>query len=286
MYEKSPLGIKKNALHYLILFLAVLWSLFPIYWALRTSLLPEKELFGNVVRYLPIPVTTEHYRQLFALDTLNASVWNEFKSAFINSLISSIASTVLVTVVALLSGYAFARLDFKGKNVLFALVIATMALPVYAVLIPLYKLIILLGMVDTQTGITLIYTAAYAPLAVWIMRNYFDAVPIELEEAALIDGASRLRVLLLILPLTIPGIIAVSIITFLSCWSQFVLPLIFSPVDTKPLTVLITQYVSKSSIKYGLMMAAGMVAILPPVLIVIFLNRFLIGGLMTGAVKK
>jgi multiple sugar transport system permease protein len=253
---------------------------------LRASLLPGSELFSKTVSYLPLPFTTEHYRQLFALDSYNANIWNEFRSAFLNSLISSIASTVLTTVIALLSGYAFARVDFKGKNTLFAILIATMAIPVYAVLIPLYRLIIVLGLVDTQTGITLIYTAAYAPLALWIMRNYFDSIPVELEEAAYVDGASRLRAMLLILPLAIPGVITVAMVIFLSCWSQFVLPLIFSPVETKPLTVLITQYVSKSSINYGLMMASGMFAILPPVLIVIFLNKFLVGGLMTGAFKK
>lgn len=265
--------------------LILFWSLAPIYWAIRTSLLPESELMAIPLKYIPIPFSLENYAQLFGLEAGNAAIWIQFKRALINSLISSGLSTLIVIFISIFSGYAFARLNFKGRNLIFSMVIVTMALPAYAVMIPLYKIIVELGLIDTQTGITLIYTSAFAPLAIWLMRSYFMTIPIELEEAALMDGATKLRAILTILPIALPGLIAVAILTFLNSWSQFVIPLVFAPMETKPLTVLITEFVGKGFINYGMMTAAGMVTILPPVVIVLLLNKYLVSGLTTGAVK-
>jgi len=276
--------VKRKLWLLLAVVLILFWSLAPIYWALRTSLLPENELTAMPLKYLPFPASVENYSQLLGF-TGRQDVWAQFKRALINSLVSSIGTTLVVVAISIFSGYAFARLKFKGKNVIFGMVIITMALPAYAVMIPLYKIIISLGLMDTQTGITLIYTSAFAPLAVWMMRSFFASIPKELEEAAMVDGASRLRALWTILPMAVPGLIAVAILTFLSSWSQFVIPLVFAPLKTKPLTVLITEFVGKNYINYGMMTAAGMITILPPILIVLFLNKYLVSGLTTGSVK-
>lgn len=194
----------------------------PIYWAIRTSLLPESELMAIPLKYIPIPFSLENYAQLFGLEAGKAAIWIQFKKALFNSLISSGLSTLIVVFISIFSGYAFARLEFKGRNLIFSMVIVTMALVAYAVMIPLYKIIVELGLIDTQTGITLIYTSAFAPLAIWLMRSYFMTIPIELEQAALMDGATKLRAILTILPMALPGLIAVAILTFLNSWSQFV----------------------------------------------------------------
>lgn len=276
--------MKNRFLFYSALLAILLWTLAPIYWALRTSLLMEKDITSTPITYFPVPASTENYMNLFGFNG-NTSVWQSFSHALMNSLITSLVATIIVVVIAILSGYAFARLEFRGRNIFFTMILITMALPAYAVIIPLYKIMIDLQLVDTQTGITMIYVSAFLPLSVWLMRNYFKTIPKELDESAMIDGASRLRALWTILPLTLPGIVTAAILTFLNAWAQFLVPLIFSPSKTKPLTVLITEFNGRYNVDYGMITAAGIITIIPPILIVLFLNRFLISGLMNAAVK-
>ncbi len=264
--------------------LILIWSLAPVYWALRTSLLPAGELTSTPIKYFPFSLSGENYSQLLGFSA-QQNIWAQFKDALVNSLISALGATIIVIIISIFAGYAFGRLDFKGKNIIFGMVLVTMALPAYAVMIPLYKILISMHLIDTQVGITLIYTSAFAPLAIWLMRSFFMAIPKELEEAALVDGASRLRSLWTILPMALPGLIAVAILTFLNSWSQFVIPLVFAPEQSKPLPVLITEFVGKNAVNYGLMTAAGVLTIIPPILIVLFLNKYLISGLTAGSVK-
>jgi multiple sugar transport system permease protein len=141
-------------------------------------------------------------------------------------------------------------------------------------------------LIDTFAGITLIYVSAYLPLTLWLMRSVFEALPVSLEEAAQIDGAGRLYVFFrIVLPLVGPGLTAAAILTFLGAWGQYLVPLIFSPTATKPLTVLIPEFATKNFIDYGLITAAGAIAIVIPALVVIFLNRYLVTGLLAGSVK-
>jgi multiple sugar transport system permease protein len=266
--------------------LIVLWSLLPIYWSLRTSLLPEIELTTTPLKYIPMPLSLENYQNLLGIGTRGNDVWIPLKNSLINSIVTSTGTTLLVLLLSVLAGYAFSRFTFKGKNLLIGTVLVTIALPAYSVMIPLYRIIIRLGLLDTWVGIILIFTSAFAPLGVWLMKVAFDTIPIELEEAAMVDGASPAKTLLTILPLAVPGMVAVATLTFLSAWSQFVIPLVFSPQNASPITVLITQFVGRTSIDYGLMSAAGIIAIIPPLLVVIFLSKYLVDGLMRGAIKN
>lgn len=277
--------MKKRLIFFPALLAILVWTLAPIYWALRTSLLKGTDVTSTTIKYLPVPVSTENYTNLLGLNG-DTSVWQSFSQALMNSLVSSLIATIAVLLIAVLAGYAFARLDFRGKNTLFMMVIVTMALPAYAVIIPLYKIMIDLGLVDTQVGISLIYISAFMPLSFWLMRNYFNTIPKELDESAMIDGASRFRALLTILPLTFPGMVTAAILTFLSSWGQFLIPLLFAPSKTKPLTVLITEFNGRYTMDYGMITAAGIITMIPPVLIVLLLNKYLISGLMDAAVKE
>ena len=183
---------------------------------------------------------------------------------------------------------AFQNLKLSAGMALSILaMVATLAVPAYTVMIPLYRMMISAGLIDTYTCVTLIYVSAFLPLALWLMRSVYQAMPLSLEEAAWLDGASKLYTLIrIVLPLAGPGIVACAILTFLSAWGQFMVPLVFSPtLATKPLTVLIPEFVTRNFVDYGLMNAAGMVAIVPPAILVLFLNRFLVQGLMAGASK-
>ncbi|MBO1911539.1 carbohydrate ABC transporter permease, partial [Microvirga sp. 3-52] len=175
--------MKKRYFFFPALLAILTWTLAPIYWALRTSLLKETDVTSTSIKYLPIPASTENYVKLLGLNG-DTSVWQSFSQALTNSLVSSLIATIVVLLIAVLSGYAFARLEFRGKNMLFMMVLITMALPAYAVIIPLYKIMIDVNLVDTQIGISLIYISAFMPLSFWLMRNYFNTIPKELDESA------------------------------------------------------------------------------------------------------
>lgn len=272
--------------------LLVLWSLAPIYWSFLTSITPPGGLVADGLRFWPATPSTEHFAKLFGATSQSQgnevqSVWPQFSAAFANSLITSGLATILTVILAAFGAWAFVRLPFPGKNLLFIAVVATLAIPAYTVMIPLYRLMIAARLIDTYAGVTLIYVSAFLPLALWLMRLVYQAMPLSLEEAAWLDGASKLRAFVqVVLPLAGPGLVACGILTFLSAWGQFMVPLVFSPtLATKPLTVLIPEFVTRNYVDYGLMNAAGMVAIVPPMILVLFLNRFLVQGLMAGAGK-
>jgi len=267
----------------------LVWSLGPIYWTLASSITPSADFSARPIHFFPENFTLNHFQRLLGINVDRiggVQVWAQFRSALVNSVLTSLGATIFCVAISALGGYAFTRLDFPGRRVLFIAVVATLAIPGYVVLIPLYRLMIGLHMVDTYTGITLIYVSAFLPLALWLMRSVFESLPISLEESAQLDGAGRLYVFFrIVLPLVGPGLTAAAILTFLGAWGQYLVPLIFSPTATKPLTVLIPEFATKNFIDYGLITAAGSIAIVVPALVVIFLNRYLVSGLLAGSVK-
>ena len=269
--------------------LLLLWSLVPIYWTLVSSLTPTVETNARPIHLFPEHPTFEHYLRLLGVHDGRlggVDVAGEFRLALFNSVLTAGAATVLCVLMSLLAAYAFARLSFPGRDALFYAVVATMAVPGYAVLIPLFRLMVSLGQIDTYLGVTLIYVSAFLPLCLWLLKGVMDTLPRSLEEAARIDGAGHMRILFsIITPIAAPGLTAAAILTFLGAWGQYLVPLIFSPKNAKPLTVLIPEFAGKSFVDYGLIMAGGSIAIVVPCLLVIFLNRYLIAGLLAGSTK-
>jgi multiple sugar transport system permease protein len=272
--------------------LLLVWSLGPVYWALVTSFTAPTDLVSPTPHFFPPHITFEHYAKLLGATSSYQgdevqSVWPQFSRALVNSLITSVVATAVTVALAAFGAYAFVRLTFPGRNLIFVLVVGSLAIPAYTVMIPLYRLMVSLKLIDTYLGVTLVYVSAFLPLALWLMRSVYQSLPLSLEEAAWMDGASRTYTLCrIVLPLAAPGLIASAILTFLSAWGQFMIPLVFSPtLATKPLTVLIPEFVSRNYVDYGLMNAAGVLAIIPPIIVVLFLNRYLVEGLMAGSGK-
>jgi multiple sugar transport system permease protein len=267
----------------------LIWSLGPIYWTIASSVTPSEDFSTRPINFFPQHFTLDHYSRLLGIDIARiggVEVFKQFRAALLNSVVSSIAATLLCVTISSLGAYAFTRLQFPGRKALFVAVVATLAIPAYAVLIPLYQIMIKLHLVDTYLGVSLIYVSAFLPLSLWLLRSVFEALPIALEEAAQLDGAGRLYIFFnIVLPLAGPGLTAAAILTFLGAWGQYLVPLIFSPQATKPLTVLIPEFVTKNFIDYGLITASGSIAIVIPALVVIFLNRYLVSGLLAGSVK-
>lgn len=262
----------------------LIWSLVPIYWAIKTSLQTEADARAKPAHYLPTNATLDNYATLLTGDS---DVPAQIRQSAVNIVVECGAATIVTVVLATLAGYAFARMRFRGRNVLFYAVLATMAFPAYTTLIPLYRIMSTFGLVNTYTGIVLVYVSGFLPLATWILHNYFASLPVGIEEAGLVDGARRLQVLWhLLLPLARPGIISTALITFLFAWGQFLFPLVLSSdLSTQPLTVVIASLQGRHVVPSTLLNAAGVLAIIVPALLALAFNRYIVNGLLAGSTK-
>ena len=264
----------------------ILWTLVPIYWAVNSSLQTDVQIRAKPANYVPPTPTLDNYASLL-FGSGNRDLQESMLRATVNAVIESGAATILTVLLSTLAAYAFARMQFRGKNVLFYSVLFTMALPAYTTLIPLYQIMTSLGLVNTYTAIILVYVSGFLPLATWIIYNYMSSLPISLEEAGQVDGASRMQVLWrIVLPLAWPGLVSTAIIMFLFAWGQFLFPLVLSSdLSSQPLTVVIASLQGRRVVPYTLLSAAGVYAMIVPALIALFLNRYIVNGLLTGSVK-
>ena len=264
--------------------LILLWTLVPVYWALVVSLMKPVGLQSTPPSLIPRPFTLANYQSL--LDGSSATSV-PFLQALRNSAIESLGTTAFTVTIALLAAYAFARWKFPGSNVLFLAILATIALPLYAVLIPLFQLTSQLHQVNTYRAVILINASASLPLATWLLRSHVAAIPRAIEEAARIDGARVLTVIWRITaPLIAPGLTAAAVFVFLTTWGAYLIPLAFAPtLHAEPITVLIPQYTTRYAENFGLQAAAGLIALIPPAAVVVWLNRYLLHGLLSGAVN-
>jgi multiple sugar transport system permease protein len=262
----------------------VLWSLVPIYWTINTSLQTEAQAGSKPSHYLPPTPTLKNYVTLLGD---SGPVPDQIRRSTINILVECASATIVTVLLSTLAAYAFARMTFRGRNVLFYTVLATMAFPAYTTLIPLYRILGDFGLVNTYTGIVLVYVSGFLPLATWIMYNYLTSLPAAIEEAGQVDGANRIQILWhVLLPLALPGIVSTAIITFLFSWTQFLFPLVLSTdLSTQPLTVVVQALQGQHVVPTTLLSAAGVIAIAVPAVIGLTLNRYIVSGLLTGSVK-
>jgi multiple sugar transport system permease protein len=262
----------------------LLWSLVPLYWTLNSSLQTDAQITAKPAHYLPPTPSLSHYASLLLG---SGSIPSSIRQSTLNIFIECAGATVVTVALATLAAYAFARMNFRGSRILFYAVLFTMAFPPYTTLIPLYRIMTDLGLVNTYTGIILVYVSGFLPLATWILYNYMSSLPVAIEEASQVDGASRVQVLWhVVLPLSMPGVISTAIITFLFAWAQFLFPLVLSSdLSTQPLTVVIAALQGRHVIPFTLLSAAGILAIAVPAVIALTLNRYIVNGLLTGSVK-
>jgi len=267
--------------------LVIAWSLFPVYWALNTSFMTNSEAQSAPTHFLVTRPIFSNYQAIFGAGPQASAAAGGIGRSLVNIIIESGGATLLTLVIAIVGAYAFARLRFRLKNLLFYTVLATLTLPVYATLIPLYRIMSELGLVNTYLGIIFVYASGFMPLAMWIMYNVFLALPPSIEEAAVIDGASMLQTFYRIaLPIAKHGIAATAIITFLLGWGQFIFPLVLSSTSsTQPLTVVLASLVGRHVVPYTIINAAAIIAIAVPAVLVFLLNRWIVEGIIAGSVK-
>ncbi|PQZ49286.1 carbohydrate ABC transporter permease [Ochrobactrum sp. MYb15] len=265
--------------HRIAILLFVLFALFPIFWLVKVSVTPNDLLYSEGVRLWPSRMTFNHFSHV-----LNNS---SFPLFFRNSLIVSGSTAIIVTLLASLSGYALSRFNFRAKYWIVALMLLTQMFPLVMLIAPIYKIMAPLGLTNSLIGLIIVYSAFNVPFATFLMQSFFDGIPKDLEEAAKIDGATQFMAFRqIILPLTLPGIAATLGFVFTAAWSELLFALmLISGNDSATFPVGLLSFVSKFSVDFGQMMAAGVLALIPACLFFFLIQRYLVQGLTAGAVK-
>lgn len=273
----------KRAGYFLATILFLIFTVGPFVWTFMISVTPDYAIFAPTSKMLPESITFANYVELFS----GSRRGNAFFKGMYNSMRAVGITLVIGIPIAMMSAYALSRMEFKGRKVIKNLFLITMVIPVMATIIPLYRMFAAGKMLDNIFWLSMVYVSSYLPMASWLISNYFATIPKELEEAAMIDGCGRFATFIrIILPLSYPIILSVILIVFLNTWSQFQIPLILaSSMETKPMAIVVSEFMTKDSIQYGLIAAAGMIALIPPAVTALLFRKYLISGMVKGSVK-
>jgi ABC-type sugar transport system, permease component len=264
---------------YVFLLGLVFFSVFPSLWMFLTSIKPPNEVFTTPPRYWAENPTLDNYnRVLFE---------SRIPRAFLNSTLVSAATGLITLLLALPAGYGFARYRFTGAGLLSTSLLFGQMLPAVVLVIPLYIVLNKLDLIDTHAGLIIANLSVTIPVAVMMMRSYIESVPRELEEAAKIDGVGNIGVLVrIVMPVSIPGIVAVSIFTVIHAWEEFLYALNFAnSAAVKTLPITLAEFSGQFKIDWGGMMSAAVVISLPVLLLFLICNKYFVKGLSDGAVK-
>lgn len=264
----------------------LVWTLLPFLVMFMSSFkdlleafkLPAVGDWSGIGVFFEFTPTLKHYRSLF--------VDNNFAAYIANSLIAAGGSAVISVIFGSLAAYSLSRVDFRGKQDLFFWIISTRMAPVVAVMVPLYSIFRSLDLVGTLPGLILAYTTFNLPFAIWILKGFFDNVPFAIEEAQMVDGATRFQAFRSILPLVAPGIGAFVVLCVLFAWNDFLFAAIIGSGGAKTLPVATRELVQPQNIQWGAIMAAGVVTTLPMMALGLVIRKYLVTGLTMGAVKE
>jgi len=255
------------------------FTLFPIYWLLNSSLKSSAELFTFPPRYWPESPTLQNF--------INALTQTRLGRLYLNSLVIASLTCLALLILIIFSGYAMARFRFRGKSVVLLLFLLTQMLPHVVLLAPLFTIYRHLNLINTLWSLLITYTLVWLPFSVMMMRNFFAAVPVELEEAAMVDGCSRTAALFrVVLPVAIPGLVATSIFGFINAWNELIFAVVFinSP-NIQTLPVGLSSLIDENRTEYGMILAVAVLALIPSMLLFAYIQRYLTTGLAAGAVK-
>ena len=265
------------------LVLACIIFAFPIVMVISVSFKAPIDIMATPPRWLS-PPTFENYAALLGWRTseFQFDLWLHFR----NSVLAASGATLLSVLLGTPAAYAFARQRFRGSQPTLLFLLAVRMLPPIATVIPLFLIMRQLRLIDSITGLVIAYTTFNLPFIVWIMRSFFLDLPGELEEASFIDGATRWQAFrLVILPLSVPGIVASAIFGLMLAWNDFLFAIILTSRNAPTLPIMTAGFVTDQGVSWGIMMAAGTVIILPVLLFTLFVQRYLVSGLTAGALK-
>ena len=256
----------------------LLFALLPFAWMVLTSIKPAPELAEWPVRYLPREATLDHYRELIQRTS--------FAGNLLNSLIIACGAALLGLAVSIPAAYAFSRFRFRGRRALMTGFLTVNMFPIVLLIIPLFLMMRNLGLLDTFLGVILGHSTFAIPFAIWMLTSYFATVPVELDEAATIDGATRLEAIRhVILPLVMPGVVTAGIYIFITSWNEYLFAMMLSGQAVRTVTVALQLFIGEFTIQWGLLTAGGTLIAIPVTILFLLVQRRLVSGLTAGAVK-
>lgn len=271
---------------YLIVLLIVVWTVLPYVWLIISSLSYKIDLVTVPLKWIPSRLTLDNYKALFYVngaESVNAAL---FIKALTNSSIVSISTMLICLPLGVLAAYAATRMKFAGNKSVILTSMITQLIPPIILVIPLYVIFRQFDLLDKRVGLILVDISIGLPLVIWMMRGYMASIPRDLEDAARIDGCTYLGALVrVILPLMGPGLVSVMIFAFIASWNEYLYSFVFTNIQAKTLPVLIGEFSTKLGLEYLKIAAAGVLASLPPVLLALLFQRFIIRGLTSGSVK-
>ncbi len=271
--------IGRHVIVYVFGMLVVLFSVLPLLWGVSTSLKYESDVYDFPPVWIPERITFEN----FIAVVNNTAIIH----AFFNTLIIAGATTLVALVVGVLGGYGFSRYRFPGRNTLLLSVLFTKLFPRVIVIVPFFVTLRNLDLMNTYQGLVLVYLMVTFPVAIWLLKGFFDNIPVEIEEAAVVDGCSLPRLLWeIVVPMSRPAMVAVAMYSFILAWNEFLFALVFTNgLERRPLSVALAFFIDENGIHWGELMAASIVMSLPAILVFTFSQRLLVRGLGEGALK-
>lgn len=280
MTRTQKMQLKKISLTILIFVLTMVLIL-PFLWMISTSFKEADEVFQEIPKWLPRKFSFKNY----------VEIWNRgyFKTYFVNSLIVSFSTMGVSLVVAMFAGYGISRFRFRGRTVFSVVLIAVQMFPSMLLLIPMYIIMSKMGLLNTHISMIIAYTTFAMPFCTWMVKGYFDTIPVSLEDAARIDGCGRMRILFrIIMPLAAPGIVTVAMFAFILSWQEYMYALTFARTeDMRTITVGIALMQGQhGSVNWGQIMAGSVLACIPGLLLFTYLEKYLVQGFTMGAVKE
>lgn len=263
----------------LLMIILVLVIIFPLYFMTINSFKTHEEYVNNMIG-IPRTVTVQNYVEAFQ--------GKPFGQWFMNSLILTAAATLITGIIALLAGYAFAKMRFWGRELLFGMIVPLMSVPPVAMIIPQFRIIKIMGLVNTRASVILIYVGIMLPMTVYLMRNFMKTVPDSLLDAAKIDGCnSRKALLFVMVPLSVPALITSSLVNIVWVWNELLISLVFLQKENlRTLMVGITLFKGRFTLNIPVIMAGLVIATVPIVIIYIFAQKYLVEGMLAGSVKE
>ena len=271
-----------RALYYVVCTVLALLFVFPILWTVITAFKPSIEASASPPTFLPSHLSLDNFKALGNYgDDFGVYVWN--------SVVVALGTVIGTVILSVLAGYGFSRFQFRGKNILFVVILATLMIPFQSILIPLFLVLHTMHLQNTLIGLSLVYITFQLPFGVFVMRNAFDTIPREIEESARLDGCTALSLLWrIMLKLVTPGIVTAAIFAFLNSWNEFLAALIFmtdSAKYTLPVQLLNVQSGYMNTVDWGAVQAGVTITMLPCLIIFLVLQRYYVRGITAGAVK-
>jgi len=269
----------ERTLAYGVLVVLAVAVLFPFYWMIITSFKSEEQMRSVVSMFWPRPFAVENYQQLVAK--------TEFAAWYGNSVVVAVSSTLLATAVGTIGAYALARLRFLGRGFMASATLITYLVPPSILFIPLYKQMQGLGLANSLTGLIAAYPSFTVPFVTWLLMGYFESIPEELEEAAMIDGATRFGAFYrIVLPLSAPGLLAAGLYAFTQAWNEFLYALVFiTDGKLRTLPVGLASFITGDVYGWGYLMSGAVLTTLPVIAAYIYLQKYMVEGLTAGSVK-